>query len=84
MAVAACPAEVTLQTAPAAFEAARAALRAAPGVLDLSGLVRFDSAAVALLVALRREAGPRIAFRNPPPNVRKLASLYGVEALLFG
>jgi ABC-type transporter Mla MlaB component len=46
--------------------------------------VRFDSAAVAVLVALRREAGIGADFRNPPPNLRKLASLYGVEAALFG
>jgi phospholipid transport system transporter-binding protein len=81
---AACPPEVVLDTAPAALQAARAALRASPGALDLAGLRRFDSAAVAMLVALRREAGPGLAFRNPPANLRKLASLYGVDTLLFG
>jgi ABC-type transporter Mla MlaB component len=78
------PAEITLDTAPAALEAARAALRARPGELDLSPLGRFDSAAVAVLVALRREAGSGLQLRNPPANLRKLASLYGVEAVLFG
>jgi phospholipid transport system transporter-binding protein len=78
------PAEITLETAPQALEAARAALRAGGGRLDLGPLRRFDSAAVAVLVALRREAGAGAEFRNPPPNLRKLASLYGVEAALFG
>ena len=78
------PSEITLANAPAALDSARAALRAAPGPLDLSPLGRFDSTAVAVLVALRREAGPGLAFRNVPPNLRKLASLYGVESILFG
>jgi ABC-type transporter Mla MlaB component len=82
--VSACPAEILLSGAPAALDAARAALRAGGGTLDLAPLARFDSAAVAVLVALRREAGTGAAFRNPPANLRKLASLYGVEAALFG
>ena len=79
----ACPAEIMMDGAPAALQAAREAL-AAGGSLDLAPLLRFDSSAVAVLVALRREAGSGAAFRNPPPNLRKLASLYGVEAALFG
>jgi len=83
--VAAVPSEITVESAPQALDAARAALRAAGGgVLDLSALQHFDSAAVAVLVALRREAGNGVSFRNVPPNLRKLASLYGVEAALFG
>jgi len=78
------PAEITLDVARAALEAASAALRASPGALDLSPLARFDSSAVAVLVALRRDAGAGLQLRNPPPNLRKLASLYGVEAELFG
>jgi ABC-type transporter Mla MlaB component len=81
---AAVPAEITLASAPAAADAVRAALAASPGALDLAPLARFDSAAVAVLVAARREAGTAVAFRNVPPNLRKLASLYGVEAALFG
>jgi phospholipid transport system transporter-binding protein len=78
------PAEITLDNAPAALAAARAALRESSGPLDLSPLQRFDSTAVAVLVALRRDAGPSLAFRSAPPNLRKLAALYGVEAVLFG
>ncbi|MCX7231348.1 MAG: STAS domain-containing protein [Burkholderiales bacterium] len=77
------PAEILMDGAPAALQAAREALAAAGG-LDLAPLARFDSSAVAVLVALRREAGSGVVFRNPPPNLRKLASLYGVEAALFG
>ena len=84
MAAASVPAEITLESAPHALEAARAALRGGGGRLDLGPLQHFDSAAVAVLVALRREAGIGAEFRNPPPNLRKLASLYGVEAALFG
>lgn len=78
------PSRITLDVAAAALEAARAALRASPGALDLAPLERFDSSAVAVLVALRRDAGAGLQLRNPPPNLRKLASLYGVEASLFG
>lgn len=77
------PASITLEDAPAALAQARALL-AGGGSIDLAPLARFDSAAVAVLVALRREGGPAVAFRNVPPNLRKLASLYGVEAALFG
>ena len=78
------PASITLDDAPAALEAARAVLAAGGGSIDLRPLGRFDSAAVAVLVALRREGGSAVSFRNVPPNLRKLASLYGVEAALFG
>jgi ABC-type transporter Mla MlaB component len=75
------PAEVTLANAGAALAAARDCC--ADGAVDLAPLVRFDSAAVAVLVALRREFGPRLRLGNPPPNLRKLASLYGVDEILF-
>lgn len=70
--------------APAALQGARQALAAGGGTLDLTPLLRFDSCAVAVLVALRREVGSGAVFRNPPTNLRKLASLYGVDAALFG
>jgi phospholipid transport system transporter-binding protein len=78
------PSEITFANAPAALLQARVALSAAPGALDLAPLSRFDSTAVAVLVALRREAGAGAMLHNPPPNLRKLAALYGVEAALFG
>lgn len=81
---AACPPAIVLDDAPAALDALRAALPPGEVELDLAPLARFDSSAVAVLVALRRHAGGRLAFRNPPGNLRTLASLYGVDALLFG
>ncbi len=55
---------------------------AAPLELDLAGLREFDSAALALLIELRR-GRPQIALRNVPPNLRKLAALYGVDEMLL-
>jgi phospholipid transport system transporter-binding protein len=77
------PADVMLEDARAALDAARAAC-AAGGVVDLAGLQRFDSAAVAVLVAMRREFGSNLRFDAPPANLRNLAALYGVEELIFG
>ena len=54
------------------------------GQIDLAGLQHFDSSALAVLVALRREFGGGISFRNPAANLRTLAGLYGVDGLLFG
>jgi len=81
--MAAFPADINLQTAPQALIEARAALAAQGRLLDLSPLVRFDSAALGVLLALRREAGSGLAFSGVPANLRTLASLYGVDALLF-
>jgi len=75
------PAEVTLENASQALEMARRACRRAE--VDLGGLARFDSAAIAVLVALRREFGATPRFVHPPANLRKLAAVYGVDEVLF-
>jgi phospholipid transport system transporter-binding protein len=57
-----------------------------PIQIDLAALSQFDSSAVAALVALsRRAAGRRLQLHcaNVPPNLRKLAALYGVDGALF-
>ena len=85
------PAEIRLANAVAALAQARAALGSTTGSttastlasIDLAGLTVFDSAALAVLAALRRDLGGSLRFANPPANLRKLAALYGVEALLF-
>ncbi len=81
------PREIRLTNAVAALAQARVALGAASGSasgsIDLAGLTVFDSAALAVLAALRRDAAGSLRFANPPANLRKLAALYGVEALLF-
>lgn len=86
------PGEIRLANAVAALAQARVALRSASGSaaglasgsIDLAGLTVFDSAALAVLAALRRQAAGPLHFANPPANLRKLAALYGVDALLFG
>lgn len=85
------PAEIRLANAVAALAQARAALGSTTGSttastlasIDLAGLTVFDSAALAVLAALRRDLGGSLRFANPPANLRKLAALYGVDALLF-
>jgi ABC-type transporter Mla MlaB component len=81
------PAEIRLANAVAALAQARAALgsttASTTASIDLAGLTVFDSAALAVLAALRRDLGGSLRFANPPANLRKLAALYGVDALLF-
>jgi phospholipid transport system transporter-binding protein len=54
--------------------------------IDASGLERFDTSALAVLLECRRlaQAGGRaFAVRGVPPKLAALAALYGVDALLF-
>ena len=54
-------------------------------VVDAGALRSFDSSALAVLRALRREcarAGKHFSVRGLPERLRALAALYGVEALL--
>ena len=57
-----------------------------PGVtVDATALARFDSSALAVMLALRREslaAGKGFAIRGLPPRLENLASLYGIVELL--
>ena len=77
------PSEIRLTNAVAALAQARGALGSATASIDLAGLTVFDSSALAVLAALRREAGGTLHFANPHANLRQLAALYGVDALLF-
>ena len=77
------PSEIRLTNAVAALAQARVALGSATASIDLAGLTAFDSSALAVLAALRREAGGTLHFANPHANLRQLAALYGVDALLF-
>ena len=64
---------------------AQAAAPGAPVVVDASALEAFDSAALAVLLACRREAqaaGLGFAVRGLPERLRVLAGLYGVQELL--
>lgn len=55
--------------------------------VDLAPLVRFDSSAIAAFIAIERRAverGVELRFLNAPANLRKLATLYAVDSLIFG
>lgn len=54
-------------------------------VVDAAPLSSFDSSALAVLLAVRREcarAGKLFAVKGLPDRLRDLAALYGVEGLL--
>jgi phospholipid transport system transporter-binding protein len=82
------PAELTHAQAQPCLQMLLQAARAEVGsqlLVDASALVRFDSSALAVLLACRREClgdGKGFAVRGLPPRLRELAGLYGVQALL--
>ncbi len=82
------PAELTLQQATACLAMLLQSLRAgaqAQVVVDASALVQFDSSALAVLLACRREslaAGKSFVVRGLSPKLAQLAGLYGVTELL--
>ena len=63
-------------------------MREQPGlsvVLDATPLTRFDSAALAVLLELQRQAstlGKRLAIHGLPERLSDLAALYGIAELL--
>ena len=73
--------QLTVAQANDFLAAARSRVAGGQTSFDLSALTHVDSTALAVLLALRREAPCR--FNNPGTNLRKLADLYGVESLLF-
>ena len=53
--------------------------------LDAAALQRFDSSALAVLLALQRAVlsrGSRLEVRHLPPQARQLARVYGIESSL--
>ena len=81
------PEVLTQTTATVCLRDLGAALRAEPAaiVVNASGLSRFDSAALAVLLALRREAlqlGKTFAIQGLPQRLADLARLYGIAELL--
>lgn len=54
-------------------------------VLDAGGLSRFDSAALAVLLEVRRNVlkmGKKLVVKNAPQRLQDLAALYGIAELL--
>jgi phospholipid transport system transporter-binding protein len=57
----------------------------ANGVVDVRGMMHADSAALAVLIALRRRAaseGRKLSIVGLAPSLRSLAVVYGVEDLV--
>ncbi len=83
------PERLTQAEAEGCLRALSQALAAGQGPVqaDVSRLAEFDSAALAVLLSLRREAqaaGRAFGVQGLPPRLRELASVYGVEELLPG
>jgi phospholipid transport system transporter-binding protein len=54
-------------------------------IVDASSMSQFDSSALAVLLACRREAlamGRTFWVRGLPPRLRQLAGLYGIAMLI--
>ncbi len=76
---------LTFADAGLVLEATRALPLPSSGVIDCSGVGAVDSAAVAVLLALKRRAAAEnrpLAFANVPAALTALADLYGVEDIL--
>ena len=77
--------DLNFDTAEATLAAAGASPLPESGVVACEGIVAVDSAALAVLLAIRRRAvaeGRSLAFRGVPKAIAALATLYGVEALI--
>lgn len=81
------PAQLTHTSASACLRELAAAVPAEPTavVVSAASLGRFDSAALAVLLSLRRDAlalGKTFAVTKLPQRLTDLARLYGIEELL--
>ena len=82
------PKELTQSEATACLRMLVQGLRSQSGsdvVVDATGLSRFDSAALAVLLEFRRESlavGKRFSIRGLPARLGDLATLYGIVELL--
>jgi phospholipid transport system transporter-binding protein len=76
---------LTFDDAMPVLEASGALPLPASGIVDLSGMAHADSAALAVLLALRRRAvaeNGRLTFASVPPMLDSLARVYGIEEIL--
>jgi phospholipid transport system transporter-binding protein len=76
---------LTLDDAAEVLEASRALPLPATGVVDFSGLMQGDSAALAVMLALKRRAaaeGRTLTLTGLPASLHSLAVVYGVEHYL--
>ncbi len=83
------PQELTHAEANACLRMLVQGLRSQTGaevVVDATGLSRFDSSALAVLLEFRRETlalGKRFSIRGLPARLHDLAALYGIADLLL-
>jgi len=80
------PARVAYDIAPALLAQCGQALIDGTRRFDLAACLDFDSSLIGVLLELMRRSmtlGHALQLTNPPPNLRKLAELYGVHSLLF-
>ena len=78
---------LTLATVAADLGAGMVAIAEGARSVDLAEVGELDSSALALLLALAREAqrlGRELAFSNLPQGLTSIARLYGVAELLPG
>jgi phospholipid transport system transporter-binding protein len=80
------PKQITMASAPGALAFLSQGLDRGETEIDLSTCQDFDSALLATLLELRRvgnQRGNTLRYTNPPANLTKLSTLYGVDDLLF-
>ena len=76
---------LTFADAGAVLEATQALPLPSSGVVDLAGLSQADSAALAVLLALKRRAAAErrtLTFTAMPATLDSLARVYGIDDLL--
>jgi phospholipid transport system transporter-binding protein len=76
---------LTFDDAAEVFDAAKALPLPSSGVVDLGGLTRADSSALAVVLAVKRRAvvdGRTLRVEGMPASLRSLAVVYGVDDLL--
>ena len=76
---------LTFDDAAVVLEGARLLAPPETGTVDMSGLTHADSAALAVVIALKRRAvaeGRKVAIEGLPSSLHSLAVVYGVEDLL--
>ena len=76
---------LTMDGAAAVLEAADALPLPSTGVVDFSGLLQADSAALAVIIALKRRARAErhpLTFAGLPATLMSLAVAYGIDSLV--
>jgi phospholipid transport system transporter-binding protein len=76
---------IDITNAASLLQSGDSAIQGGDDQIDLSGVHRCDSSAVALLLAWERTAkarGMRLQLRGVPADLHSLASLYGVDTLI--